>query len=67
MKKTYTWIETYEKIAGKVSEYKNNRKELLKIMYEMLEKNKVFSESDTINCNLDSFKGERIKDRKSVV
>lgn len=61
MKKTYTWIETYEKIADKVLEYKNDRKELLKIMYEMLEKNKVFSESDTINCNLDSFKGERIK------
>ena len=61
MEKKYTWVPIFMKIANKLLEFKNNRKELLKIMYEILEELNLFKENDTNNCNLDKFNGQRCK------
>ena len=55
MEERFTWIETYNKIAHKLLEYKENRKALVDLMYEILEELNLFSEEDEINCNLDKY------------
>lgn len=57
----FTWVPIYNKIANKVLEFKNNRPELLRIMYEILEEIGKFNETDEINCNLDKINGVRGK------
>lgn len=59
--KKITWEEVYKKLAEKVLEYKDNRKELLRIMYEMLEECDLFNDDVTENCNLDRKNGVRVK------
>lgn len=61
MEEKFTWIETYNKIAHKLLEYKNNRQALVDIMYEILEDLNLFSEKDEINCNLDKYQNKRCK------
>lgn len=61
MEEKFTWIETYNKIAHKLLEYKNNRQALVDIMYEILEALNLFNEKDEINCNLDKYQNKRCK------
>ena len=61
MEEKFTWIETYNKIAHKLLEYKNNRQALVDIMYEILEDLNLFNEKDEINCNLDKYQNKRCK------
>lgn len=61
MEERFTWIETYNKIAHKLLEYKENRKALVDLMYEILEELNLFSEEDEINCNLDKYQNKRCK------
>ena len=61
MEEKFTWIETYNKIARKLLEYKNNRQALVDIMYEILEELNLFNEKDEINCNLDKYQNKRCK------
>ncbi len=61
MEEKFTWIETYNKIAHKLLEYKNNRQVLVDIMYEILEDLNLFNEKDEINCNLDKYQNKRCK------
>ena len=61
MNGNFDWVPIYKKIARKVLEFKNNRKELLKIMYDILESIGKFNDDDEKNCNFDRLKNERIK------
>lgn len=61
MDKKYMWVNSYEKIANKVLEFKDNRSELLNIMYDMLTSAGKFSEGDITNCNLDKYNDKRVK------
>lgn len=38
MEKKFTWIPFYTELAKKLLEYKNNRSDLVKIVYELDEK-----------------------------
>ena len=53
------WNEMYKEIALKTLEFKNNRKKLLNIMYDILEELDLFRDTDEKNCNLDKYKGVR--------
>lgn len=61
MKEQFTWIETYNKIAHKLLDYKDNRKALVNLMYEILEELNLFNENDEVNCNLDKYQNKRCK------
>lgn len=55
----FTWVPIYKKLVRKILEFKNNRKELVRIMYEILDELDLFREDE--GCNLDSYKGVRCK------
>ena len=48
----YTWIPIFEELASKLLEFKNNRKELLDIFYDFLDKEGKLGVSDGKNCNM---------------
>lgn len=45
MEEKFTWIETYNKIAHKLLDYKNNRKALVNLMQRILKKLNLFYEN----------------------
>ena len=57
----YSWVPIYKKIAIKLLQFKNDRKRLLNIMYEILEEIDKFSDEDEKNCNLDTYQGKRCR------
>ena len=57
----FTWVPIYKKLVKKIAEYKNNRQELLRIMYEILEELQLFHDEAEKGCNLDQFHGIRCK------
>lgn len=61
MNKKYEWVEVFNNIAKKLMDYRNNRSDLLDIMYKILEDIGKFDNSDDKNCNLDKSEGIRCK------
>ena len=61
MNSKFTWVPVFNDIAYKLLEFKNDRKRLVEIMYEILEELNLFKETDERNCNFDKYKGQRCK------
>ncbi|MDD4035738.1 MAG: AAA family ATPase [Bacilli bacterium] len=55
----FSWVHIYQNISNKLLDYKNNRRELIRIMYETLDELNLCN--DGKGCNLDKYKGQRIR------